>query len=147
MYSSNIDISKCLGCMFYYHDEKPWVLIVVKSTSSKHKGGPERLSTMTHLGTLLLSYIFILPTEHWQCLQVKRMLPEIGTEFLFSPSHRLRPHLISRDVCNSLLLSYGMLVTGMDSRLVFNNLGQVSTAATFLGGFEAERLSTGAKAT
>lgn len=120
MHSSNTDISKCLGCMFDHLDEKPWVLIVVKSTSGKHKRGPEKLSIVTHLAALFLRYIFVLPTKRWQCLQVKRMLPEIGTKFLFffSPSPRLRPNPISRDVCNSLLL-----VTGMDSRLVFNKLG------------------------
>ena len=69
--------------MFHHHDEKTWVLIVVKSTSGKHKSG--------YPTSLLLSYIFILP-------QVKRMLLEIVTKFLFSPWARLQPNLISRDV-------------------------------------------------
>ena len=77
--------------MFYHHDEKPRVLIVVKSTNTKQKRGSEGLSSMTYPATLLLSYIFILP-------QVKRMFPEIVTKFLFFPSHRLQPNLISRDV-------------------------------------------------
>lgn len=40
-----------------------------------------------------------------------------------------------------------MLVIGMDSRLVFNKPETGKTAVTFLGGFKAKRLSTGAKAT
>ena len=39
--------------MFHHHDEKTWVLIVVKGTSGKHKRG--------YLASLQFSYIFILP--------------------------------------------------------------------------------------
>lgn len=83
MLSFNIDISIFWGYMFYHSEEKLWVLIVVKITSGKHNRSQERLSIMIYLATLPLSYIFILPTECWQCLQAKRMLPEIGTRFLF----------------------------------------------------------------